>query len=274
MGIVLDTPNQERIKTQKHIYCRELIVVDHHPKIDSFAHLEFINHTYSSTSEILSEIYLYLERSQGFHFEAPLCKYLYSGIITDSNHLKDHVTPSTYYVLWRLLDKGINRKEITDYIVENTLNKKLFDQTVVRNIRVTKNGLAFSIISSRVLKKYLIEDYLSAITNLESIAGIEVWVILIQDKSLRKWKCSIRSKELPIDNVAYQFKGGGHKRVASVLFKYKWEFWSLIHFLDDYLVKFGYSNSSNYGKFGRSWIFTLYDWYVKLSEKGILAKIK
>ncbi|PYC99634.1 bifunctional oligoribonuclease/PAP phosphatase NrnA, partial [Microbacterium esteraromaticum] len=35
--------------------------MDHHPKINSFAQLEFINHLYSSTSEILVALLLYFE---------------------------------------------------------------------------------------------------------------------------------------------------------------------------------------------------------------------
>ncbi|CCE66654.1 DHH family phosphoesterase [Candidatus Mycoplasma haematominutum] len=265
LGIIVDTPIQERVLSQKHTLCRETIIIDHHPKMDLFSQLEFVNHSYSSTSEILAELFLFLEeQNEKYIFETHLSRYLYVGIITDSNHLKDNVTPSTFYILWRILSKGINRKSINDLIVENSLDQKLFDQEVVKNIRITPNGLAFSIVTNRLLQKYSIQDYLPAISNLENIAGIEIWVIIIYDKSIKRWKCSIRSKELPIDNIAQQFKGGGHKKSAAVLFKHKWEYWELLNLLDDYLIKFGYANSSGGEKFGRTYALPTYR---KLSQK-------
>ncbi|CBZ40407.1 tRNA-nucleotidyltransferase/poly(A) polymerase family protein [Mycoplasma suis KI3806] len=267
LGIIVDTPNQSRVLTQKHYFCSEIVIIDHHPRMDSFAQLEFINHTYSSTSEILGELFLIFERSDNkYVFEPKISRYLYAGIITDSNFLRGNSTPQTFFILWKILEKGINRKEINNLISEKTLNKKLFDQEVVRNIRVTPNGLAFAIVSQSLLKKYLIQDYLSAITNLEGIGGVQIWVILIEDPTLledpstsdKKWKSSIRSKELPIDGVAKYFGGGGHKNVSSVLFKKRRDFFKLLLFLDKYLIKFGYSNASNYQKFGRSWNYIFY----------------
>ncbi|AGX89203.1 DHH family phosphoesterase [Mycoplasma parvum] len=263
LGIIVDTPNQERVLTQKHYFCNELIIIDHHPKMDAFAQLEFINHSYSSTAEILGELFLIFEKSEKkLNFDPRIARYLYAGVITDSNFFKDHLTPQTFYVLWKFLEKGINRKEINSVISENSLNKKLFDQEIVRNIRVTPNGLAFSIVKASLLKKYEIQDYLSAITNLEGIEGIQIWAILIQDESFDRWKCSIRSKELAIDSIAKLFKGGGHKKSASVLFKTRIDFLNLVIFLDKYLVKFGYTNISNYRNFGKSKFLNLYKFFL------------
>ncbi|WP_258393892.1 DHH family phosphoesterase [Mycoplasma wenyonii] len=274
LGIVLDTPNEERILTQQHVFCQELIIMDHHPKINSFAQLEFINHLYSSTSEILVELLLYFETNYGYAFTTQMAQYLYSGIITDSNHLRAHVTPSTYYLLWKLLGKGINRKAINELIVENSFNQKLFDQEVVRNIKVTPNGLAFSIVSAKLLRKYEIREYVSAISNLENIAGIEIWVIFIEDEFLKKWKCSIRSKRLPIDKIATQLGGGGHKLIASTLLNKKREFWSLLFLLDSYLIKFGFSSCSDCGKLGKSRMLTIYKWWRGKKEVKQLDNIK
>ncbi|AHC39864.1 phosphoesterase [Mycoplasma ovis str. Michigan] len=220
--------------------------------------MEFINHLYSSTAEILVELLLYFESNYGYAFTPQMSQYLYAGIITDTNHLKTHITPSTHYFLWKLLSKGIRRKAINELIIENSLNKRLFDQEVIRNIKITPNGLAFSIVSAKLLKKYSIQDYVSAISNLENISGIEIWVIFIEDKFLKKWKCSIRSKRLPIDKMAARLGGGGHKLIASTVLKKKREFWASLLLLDDYLVKFGFSGCSDYGKLGFSWKLTLY----------------
>lgn len=215
---------------------------------------------------MLVELLLFFETNYGYTFTTQMAQYLYAGILTDTNHLKAHISPSTFYYLWKLLSKGIKRKAINELISENSLNKKLFDQEVVRNIKVTPNGLAFSIVSAKLLKKYSIKDYVSAISNLENIAGIEIWVIFIQDKLLKKWKCSLRSKKLQIDKIATQFGGGGHKLIASTLFKSRREFWPLLLVLDNYLVKYGFSGCSDYGQLGVSKLLSWYKWWKGFRE--------
>jgi phosphoesterase RecJ-like protein len=40
LGIILDTANEQRVWTGRHKYCKELIRIDHHPQVETFAQFE------------------------------------------------------------------------------------------------------------------------------------------------------------------------------------------------------------------------------------------
>lgn len=239
LGILLDTPNTERVLTQQHIYCKELVIIDHHAKIKGFAQLEFIDPTYPAVSQILAEMFLYLE--EDYVFNSELAQYLYAGIITDTNNFMSlDVRPSTYQVLSKLVSKGLNRNAIHNFIFVKNYKFKLFVSDVVRNAKLTTNGLVFAIVDKKLINKYYIKNFPYTAPFLENILNVEVWTTLTYDLNSKLWRASIRSKEIIINHIAKLYGGGGHKSVAAVQFKRKYSYYKLLVTLDEYLVNAGY----------------------------------
>lgn len=267
LAIVVDTPKIERILTNYHTYCKEMIVIDHHPKEKSFADLDFIDPTYPAVSQILAELFFYLEEQEGFSFGPKLCQYFYAGIMTDTNNFLSPATnPSTYLVLSKLSAKGLNRSKIHDFIFIQNINHKSFNAQVISNSRMTKNGLVYSEVTRGAIKKYKMKNFPNVVNMLSNISNVEIWSVLVYDLEIKKWKCSIRSKELNINHIAKLYGGGGHKNAAAVVFKYRWDFYRLLSTLDDYLIKCGYLSSSSIDSRG-NWkvnLFKLFNWYKKV----------
>jgi phosphoesterase RecJ-like protein len=52
-----------------------------------------------------------------------------------------------------------------------------------------------------------------------NIMNLEVWATIYYDDSLKSWRGSIRSKRLPINQLAEKYLGGGHKLAAGFTLK-------------------------------------------------------
>nr|WP_246307728.1 bifunctional oligoribonuclease/PAP phosphatase NrnA [Candidatus Mycoplasma haemohominis] len=247
LGIVVDTPNQERILTDLYKYCKELVVIDHHPKSKPFSDLEFIDPTYPATAQILSEMFIYWESEEGgkYAFKEKIAQYLYAGIITDTNNfLSLSMLPSTYQVLASLVSKGLNRASIHNWVFVKPLIQKLLEIKILENCYITKNGLIFAIVTPKMMNKYKIKNVPAIITMLENISNIECWSVLFYEQSTDKWKCSIRSKDLTINQIAKIYGGGGHSKMAAVTFDKKSNYYKLLATLDEYLANHGFANVS------------------------------
>ena len=57
LGIVLDTATAKRISNKKFSLCRELIKIDHHIPVESYAATEWVEEERSSTCEMVAHFY-------------------------------------------------------------------------------------------------------------------------------------------------------------------------------------------------------------------------
>ena len=58
LGIVIDTATSDRISNPKYKLCRELIKIDHHIPVESYADIEWVEEHRSSASEMIGAFYL------------------------------------------------------------------------------------------------------------------------------------------------------------------------------------------------------------------------
>lgn len=268
IGIILDTSTEERILTQMHIHCQELLIIDHHPKQSNFAQLEFIDPTYSSNSQILAEIFFKLEKEEGKIFDSEMAQFLYSGILTDTGNLMLlSVAPSTFVIVSKLLLKGINRALVHNTIFVQTIKQKLFCHYVLKKSKMTKNGLLYSIVDAKTIKKYEMQSAPNIVSNLANVFGIEVWTTLHYDFDIKQWKCSIRSRELQINTIAKQFGGGGHKHMAATTFKRKRDFYKLIDALEASLKNSGFRNVTKNHRFNSTFYLYFQSFFKKFLKQ-------
>ncbi|MDQ0514346.1 phosphoesterase RecJ-like protein [Mycoplasmoides fastidiosum] len=245
LGIILDTANESRVLTSLHTACKELIAIDHHPRSERFTQLEFIDPTYPATAQILAELFEWLEEKENYIFRSVVAQYLYAGIITDTNNmLSPAVLPSTFEVMGRLVLRGINRNLVHDAIFMQNLTQKKFSGHVIEQIKITKNGLAYAIISKKDSQKYMVEDIPTIVPILANIHNVEIWTSLMYDFEFKKWKASIRSRDVQINAIAREFGGGGHKKSAATVFEKKRDYFKLLARLNQYLYELGYKNTS------------------------------
>ena len=100
--IVLDTPDKKRIDYKDYNSASYIIKIDHHPFIEDFGGLEYIDNKASSTCEILMELLLKTK----LKCNEEIAKLLYYGLVSDSNRfLFDSSTAKTFNLVSIYLSK-------------------------------------------------------------------------------------------------------------------------------------------------------------------------
>ncbi len=222
LGIILDTANEQRIWTNRHRYCKELIRIDHHPQVESIANIEWIDPSYPATCQMVAEL-LFDWNSK--YVLAPTAMYLYAGIVTDTGRfLHSNTNPSTLTIAGKLLNTGFNRQSINDALYLRNYKQLKFDSYVISKIVFIKNKkFAYAVLGKKSFDRYDIDVRMSMVQILNNIEGVEVWMSCYYDKTKKSWRGSLRSRELPINQIAEKHNGGGHKLAAGFTLRNKRE---------------------------------------------------
>lgn len=207
--IVLDTPNIERIDITDIKRFKKVIKMDHHPLIDIMGELEYINISSSSASEIVADFIMVNE----LVMNEDIAKYLFMGIITDTNRFLYSTTPKVLRLVAFLLDKYyLNLKEIYDNIYNRPLKELKVEGYIFDHFNISENGLASIILRDEELKRLEISPALpgNLIGNFNNINEIIVWMIATEDVNSKIYKVNIRSRGPIINQIAEKYHGGGH----------------------------------------------------------------
>src|SRR5699024_11164848 len=88
--IVCDTANIGRIDDKRYTLGKEMIKIDHHPNVDQYGELSWVDTSASSTSEMIYELYLSAPEIWKMTDEA--ARLIYGGIVGDTGRF---LFPST-----------------------------------------------------------------------------------------------------------------------------------------------------------------------------------
>ncbi|MBS4770540.1 bifunctional oligoribonuclease/PAP phosphatase NrnA [Carnobacteriaceae bacterium zg-C25] len=208
--IVVDTANTARIDDARYVNGKELIKIDHHPNVEPYSELLYVDTTASSVSEIMCE----------FAFESELtiscesARLLYAGIIGDTNRfLYNNATPKTMSLVSRLRETvSFDNVAIHNMMMEKTLEQARLNGYVLQHLNIEANGaLATVILTQDILKQFgVTNDQTESVVSLPgSIAGVKVWVIFVE-KEDGTYRVNLRSKGPIVNGIAAQHDGGGH----------------------------------------------------------------
>jgi phosphoesterase RecJ-like protein len=70
-----------------------------------------------------------------------------------------------------------------------------------------------------------------------NINELEVWMSVYYDDTIRKWRGSLRSRNIPINFIAEKYHGGGHKFAAGFTLDKKNDYKHLVKDLTKYLYQ-------------------------------------
>lgn len=234
LGIILDTANEARIWSRRHRYCKELIRIDHHPQVESIAQIEWIDPNYPATCEMVGDLLFKWDQK---YILAPTAQMLYAGIVTDTNRfLYMNTRPNTFALAAKLLTIQFNRQRINDAIYLKSWVEARFDSYVMNRVKLVKNlKFAYVILAKNSFDKYHVELRMSMVHVLNNIKDLEIWMAIYYDDSVKAWRGSIRSRTLPINQIAEKYNGGGHKNAAGFTLKNYGQAKKLINDICNYL---------------------------------------
>jgi bifunctional oligoribonuclease and PAP phosphatase NrnA len=217
----LDFNNPDRTEgLEKYIIEAEAtkVLIDHHPEPTNFADLIFSDTCFSSTAEL---VYKIIEDLNDYDIiDRDIAECIYTGIMTDTGSFNyNSSNPETYYVVSKLLEKGIDKDKIYDKIYDNYSadRMRLLGYCLNKKMEVLPEyDTAFISISKEELKEFNFSpgDSEGFVNYPLSIKGIRFTAIFIEKGN--QTKISFRSKgDFPTNEFAEKhFKGGGHRNAS------------------------------------------------------------
>lgn len=207
--IILDTPNLSRVDIKDITGFKSIVKIDHHPFIEKFSEIEYINTEVSSTSEI---IYNFLKFSN-FDMNKRCAELLFMGIITDTNRFLFSLGENTLYLAGELVDNfKIDTEKLYKEIYKREYKIEKFKAWVTVNYNVTDNNFAYIFIKDKDLKEFDVDagsggNFINDYTNIEEFLS---WCIITEDLEKKIYRVNIRSKGPVINKIAEKYNGGGH----------------------------------------------------------------
>lgn len=218
--IVLDTANTARIDSAHHKLADFMIKIDHHPLIDSYGDIEWVDDQAGSTSELIYRLYREFKDELKVTKEALEC--LYKGIVADTNRfLYSSTTPLTFEIVSEMLEHGIDIVKCYNELYERPFVEIRLQGYISTNLNLTDNGLAHLFISDDVIKE-LGTDVASSSNMIGSFNNIKefvVWVFMTEDLRNDQIRINIRSRGPVINDIAFNYGGGGHHLASGVKMK-------------------------------------------------------
>ena len=217
--IVVDTPDKRRVDSVDFSQFAYTIKIDHHPFVEEFCDIEYIEDTASSACEIIMNLIL----NTDLQCDSAIASTLYLGLTSDSNRfLFDSCTSKTFGLVSIFLDRyNFELSEVYRKLYMRPMNEVRLEGYIALNMNVTKNGLGYIQITDEVIKQFEVDSASAGnmVNNFNFINEMLVWATLTEDIKNDQIRVSIRSRGPEINQIAEKFNGGGHKFASGVKLK-------------------------------------------------------
>lgn len=217
--IVVDTPDKRRVDSVDFSQFAYTIKIDHHPFVEEFCNIEYIEDTASSACEIIMNLIL----NTDLQCDSSIASTLYLGLTSDSNRfLFDSCTSNTFGLVSIFLDRyNFELSEVYRKLYMRPMNEVRLEGYIALNMNVTKNGLGYIQITDEVIKQFEVDSASAGnmVNNFNFINEMLVWATLTEDIKNDQIRVSIRSRGPEINQLAEKFNGGGHKFASGVKLK-------------------------------------------------------
>lgn len=214
--IVLDTPDKGRVDGVDVDRFKYTIKIDHHPFIEKFCNLEWVDDSASSASQMVMELV--------YNTKLKMCpiaaEKLYVGLVADTDRfLFSYTTAKTFHLVSKLMnDCSLDFEKTYTYLYTRPFKEVKFEGYIANNLCVTKNGFAYAKLTEEALNEYGVDAATAGnmVNNFNYIDGIYAWAVFSYDKVNQNIRGSIRSRGPVVNEAASHFGGGGHKCAAGV----------------------------------------------------------
>lgn len=220
--IVCDTPNIARIDGVDDINAfKDVIKIDHHPEIDKFGSISWVDETKSSACQMVIE----LVNKTKLKMCKSAAEKLFLGLVSDTNRfLYDITSIETLEIVTKLIkDTDIKFTSLYFDLYSRPIDEVRFEGYIAENMTLTENGLAYIKLSDKILNKFNVDSSSSGniVGNFNNIDEIKVWVFFTEDVNQNIIKVNARSRGPVINKVLEKYNGGGHKFASGARLKDK-----------------------------------------------------
>lgn len=236
--IVLDTPDASRVDGINLSRYKYSIKIDHHPFMEKFCNLEFIDAKASSVCQMIVDLC----------FKTPLsltketAEILFMGIISDTNRFLYYYTSAhTFEVVSKLINRlGINIEELYLRLYSRPLNEVRLQGFIAMNMTVTENKFGYIKVPNEKITEFQVDSASAGnmINEFNHIKEVVTWATFSQDSKNEVIRGAMRSRGPIINDLAAKYGGGGHKFACGARLETWDQVDNLIKDLDDLCKKY------------------------------------
>lgn len=208
--ITTDAANTPRIADQRYKLGDFLIKIDHHPDIDPYADMSFVDPAAPAACEI---VYDFIKQEK-LPINAEIATAIYAGIIGDTGRfMYDATSVHTFEVAADLMKIGVDISAVARRISEVTFEQAKLQSLVIDDMKLDDSGsVAIAVITQKQLKSLGVKTSQAsvAVSSPGRIKGIMTWVVIVE-KEDGTYRVHYRSKGPAIHKLAEAHDGGGHE---------------------------------------------------------------
>lgn len=208
--IVCDTANRERIDDQRFTKGQLLVKIDHHPDVDVYGDISWVDTKASSTSEMICELFAddlikgNAELTEG-------ARLLYAGVIGDTGRFRfPNTTERTFYWAANLIQYSFSRDDLYNELYKTSLRLTRLEGYVLSEMELLPSGAAYVNLPIEILKKFEVSSKEAAgiVNTFSTLEGLKAWVFFVEEEEVIRVR--LRSKGPEIHELAGKYNGGGH----------------------------------------------------------------
>ncbi|WP_226583694.1 DHH family phosphoesterase [Halobacillus litoralis] len=208
--IICDTANQARIDDQRYNNGDLLIKIDHHPEVDTYGDIQWVDTSASSTSEMIYQLYEEFS-SEGLVIKEDAARLLYAGIVGDTGRfLFPSTTERTLSYAAQLVNYKFDRSSLFNEMYKTPVHVAKLKGYVLQNFTVHEAGYSTVKLDKETLKQFNVtpSETSQLVGLLGDIEGILTWAFFVEEEETIRVR--LRSKGPVINGVAANHNGGGH----------------------------------------------------------------
>lgn len=212
--IVCDTANRDRICDDRYSLGKELIKIDHHPNVDQYGDISWVDPTSSSTSEMIYDLFLN-GKNEGFELNDQAARLIYAGIVGDTGRfLFPSTTKRTFQFAAELVTYEFDRTSLYSGIYDMQDNIARLRGYILQHFNLSASGMSTIRLTKDALNDFGVKPLETGqlVGVLGDIEGIKAWAFFIEEESLIRVR--LRSKGPIINEIAAKYNGGGHPLAA------------------------------------------------------------
>ncbi len=217
--ICLDVPDAGRVDGVDVRLFKDSIKIDHHPFVEKYCELEWIDDTASSACQLVMELVF----NTKLKLTKSAAEKLYIGLVSDTNRfLFYYTTPKTFDLVSKLIKvTKIDFTSLYEPLYLRPIKEVKFQGFLISQLKITENGFGYAIVTDEMLKEYEVDAATAGnmVNKFNYIEGVLSWAVFSVDTKNDNIRGSIRSRGPIINEVAAKFGGGGHKFASGVRLK-------------------------------------------------------
>lgn len=211
LAIVLDSSNLARIDDYQK--CSFSVRIDHHVKIETICDEEWIDEKASATCEMLA---LWIKKFGDC--SKRVSQLLYLGLSADNISFKtSNVRPQSFEAGEYLVSQNADVVEASTINFSSSWSDFQYE-TCIRQHAILSDHFLYSIMDADKYEKFeqTFSQAKEKVYTLSSIDEVTIWALFTQMEDKLHYSASLRSRNIPIREVAQRFGGGGHACASGI----------------------------------------------------------